>query len=180
MAGGCVRGDAQGVGEDDGLCLADELVPCGEPACPGRYAQLVKDDDEPAVAAMFAGELPAKQPGRDRVGGGGHVAAVAQVVPEQGGDGLGNVEPVRAELELGGFIGARDLADAQGGDPAGLLGVEHNQAVGDAVFEGEGVVEQQPADRRSRCSGADGGASASVWITGSSAPRRMRWCRACR
>lgn len=33
---------------------------------------------------MFAGELPGKQPGRGRVGGGGHVAAVAQVVPEQG------------------------------------------------------------------------------------------------
>lgn len=67
---------------------------------------------------MFAGELPGKQPGRDRVGGGGHVAAVAQVVPEQGGD------------------------------PAGLLAVEHNQAAGDAVFEGEGVIEQESADRR--------------------------------
>ena len=97
---------------------------------------------------MFDAELPGKQPGRDRVGGGGHVAAVAQVVPEQGGDGLGNVEPVRAELEPGGFIAARDLADAQRGDPAGLLAVERDQAAGDAVFEGEGVIEQQPADRR--------------------------------
>ena len=45
-------------------------------------------------------------------------------------------------------FGARDLAGAQGGDPAGLLAVEHHQAAGDAVFEGEGVVEQQPPDRR--------------------------------
>ncbi len=96
---------------------------------------------------MFAGELPGKQPGRGRVGGGGHIAAVAQVVPGQGGNGLGNVEPVGAELEPDGSISARDLADAQGGDPAGLLAVEHHQAAGDAVFEGEGVVEQQPADR---------------------------------
>jgi hypothetical protein len=74
-------------------------------------------------------------------------------VPKQGGDGLGNVEPVRAELEPGGGIGAPDLADAQRGDPAGLLAVEHNQAASDAVFEGEGVIEQQPADRRERLLG---------------------------
>jgi hypothetical protein len=76
-----------------GWCLADELVPCGQSARPGRDAQSAKDDDEPAVAAMFVGELPGKRPGEGRVSGGGYVAAVAQVVPEQGGDGLGNVEP---------------------------------------------------------------------------------------
>jgi len=97
VAGGCVRGDAQRVGEDGGWCLADELVPCGQPARPGRNAQPAKDGDELTVAAMFAGELPGKQSRRGRVGRGGHVAAVAQVVPEQGGDGLGNVEPVGAE-----------------------------------------------------------------------------------
>ena len=79
---------------------------------------------------------------------------VAQVVPEQGGDRPGNIEPVRAELEPGGGVSARDLGDAQGGDPAGLLAVEHHQTAGDAVFEGEGVVEEQPPDRRQpRCGG---------------------------
>jgi hypothetical protein len=63
VAGGCAGGDAQNVGEDGGWCLADELVPCGQPARPGRDAQLVKDDDEPAVAAMFAGELPGNSQG---------------------------------------------------------------------------------------------------------------------
>ena len=58
----------------------------------------MKDADESVVAAMFAGELPREQPRRGRVGCGGHVAAVAQVFPQQGGNGLGHVEPVRAEL----------------------------------------------------------------------------------
>ena len=40
-----------------------------------------------------------EQPRRGRVGSGGHIAAVAQVLPQQGGNGLGHVEPVRAELE---------------------------------------------------------------------------------
>ena len=66
MPGGCVRGDAQRVGEDGGWCLADELVPCGQPARPGRNAQPAKDGDELTVAAMFAGELPGKQPRRGR------------------------------------------------------------------------------------------------------------------
>ena len=58
----CVRGDAQRVGEDRGRCFVDELMPGGQPAGPGRDAELVKDADDPAVAAVFAGELPGKQP----------------------------------------------------------------------------------------------------------------------
>jgi hypothetical protein len=69
--------DAQRVGKDRGWCLAGEFAPCGQPACPGGDAHLVKNADEPAVAAVFAGELPGKQPRRGRVGCGGHVAAVA-------------------------------------------------------------------------------------------------------
>jgi hypothetical protein len=64
----CAWRDAERVGEDRGWCLADEFAPCGQPARPGRDAKLVKDADEPAVAAVFAGELPGKQPRRGRVG----------------------------------------------------------------------------------------------------------------
>jgi hypothetical protein len=41
--------------------LLRELAPCGQPARPGRDAELVEHADEPAVAAVFAGELPGKQ-----------------------------------------------------------------------------------------------------------------------
>jgi hypothetical protein len=92
------RRDAQRAGEDRGWRLADELAPGGQPACPGEDTQLVKGADEPAAAAMVAGELPGKQPRRGWIGGRGHVAAVAQVLSQQGGNGLGHVEPVRAEL----------------------------------------------------------------------------------
>ena len=57
MAHRRARRDAQHVGQDRGWCLPDELAPCGQPARPGRDAELVKRPDEPAVAAMFAGEL---------------------------------------------------------------------------------------------------------------------------
>ena len=65
MAGGCVRGDAQRIGEDGGWCLADELVPCGQPgAAPGPECRaLAKDDDEPAVTAMFAVSCPGNSQG---------------------------------------------------------------------------------------------------------------------
>jgi hypothetical protein len=114
---------------------------------PGGDAQLVKDADEPAVAAVFAGELPWKQPRRGRVGCGGHVAAAAQVLPQQGGNGLGHVEPVRAELEPGGAVGAGGVGGAQRGDSAGLLAVEHNKAADEAVTGREGLIQQQPPDR---------------------------------
>jgi hypothetical protein len=67
---------------------------------PGRDAELVKDAHEAAVAAVFAGELPGKQPRRGRGGRGGHLAAVAQVLPQQGGNGLGHVETVRARRKI--------------------------------------------------------------------------------
>jgi len=70
---------------------------------------LVEHADEPAVAAVFAGELPGKQSRRGRVGGRGHVGAVAQVLAQQGGNGLGHVEPVGAELEPGDAGGARGV-----------------------------------------------------------------------
>jgi hypothetical protein len=143
----CARRDSERVGEDRGWCLADELVPGGQPACPGGDAQLVKDADEPAVAAMFAGELPGKQPRRGRIGCGGHVAAVAQVLPQQGGNGLGHVEPVCAELEPGGAVGAGGVGGAQRGDFAGLLAVERDKAAGEAVARREGLIQQQPPDR---------------------------------
>jgi hypothetical protein len=109
---------------------------------------LVKNADEPVVAAILAGELPGKQPRRSRVGCRGHVAAVAQVFPQQGGNGLGNVKPVRAELEPGGAADAGGIGRAQRGDPADLLAVERDKAAGDAVAGREGLVEQQPPDRR--------------------------------
>jgi hypothetical protein len=37
-------------------------LPCGQAARPGRKAQPGKDDDEPTVAAVFAGEVAGKQP----------------------------------------------------------------------------------------------------------------------
>jgi len=43
--------------------MADDLVPCGWPARPGRNAQPAKDGDELTVAAMFAGELPGNSQG---------------------------------------------------------------------------------------------------------------------
>ncbi|HEY5988487.1 MAG TPA: hypothetical protein VIV12_19225 [Streptosporangiaceae bacterium] len=97
---------------------------------------------------MFAGELPGKQPRRGRVGCRGHVAAVAQVLPQQGGNGLGYVEPLRAELEPGGADAAERVDRLQCGDLAGLLAVERDKAAGEAVAEREVPVEQQPPDRR--------------------------------
>ena len=70
------------------------------------------------------------------------------MVPQQRGDGLRHVEPVGAELEPGDVAGAPDVGGAQGGDLADLLTVEHDEAAGDAVAEREGVIEQQPPDRR--------------------------------
>ncbi len=113
-----------------------------------------------------------------RVGRGGHVAAVAQVMPKQGGDGVRNVEPVRAKPEPGGGAGARDVGGAQGGDRADLLAVEQDEAAGDAVAGRDCLVEHQPPDRRESRLGAGPRASASVWITGKSMPRRMFWQRA--
>ena len=75
-------------------------------------------------------------------------AAVAQVLPQQGGNGLGHVEPVRAELEPGGAVGAGGVGRAQCGDPAGLLAVERDKATGKAVAEREGLIQQPPPDRR--------------------------------
>ncbi len=56
------RREAQRVGEDGGWCLPGELAPGGQAARPGRDAKLTENTDEPAVASVFAGELPGKQP----------------------------------------------------------------------------------------------------------------------
>jgi hypothetical protein len=69
-------------------------------------------------------------------------------MPKQGGDGVRNVEPVRAKPEPGGGAGARDVGGAQGCDRADLLAVEQDEAAGDAVAGRDGLVEQQPSDRR--------------------------------
>jgi len=127
------RRDAERVGEDRGWCVADELAPGGQPARPGGDTELVKHADEPAVAAMFAGKLPGKQPRRSRVGRRGHVGAVAQVFPQQGGNGLGHVKPVRAKLEPGGTVGAGGIGRTQRGDRADLLAVERDEAAGEPV-----------------------------------------------
>jgi hypothetical protein len=50
------------------------------------------------------------------------------VLPQQGDDGLGHVEPVGAELELGSTAGAGDFSGAECGDLAGLMAVEHDKA----------------------------------------------------
>jgi hypothetical protein len=65
------------VGLDQAVQDPGELAPSGQAACPGRDAELVKYPDEPAVAAVFAGELPGKQPRRGRIDGRGHVARLA-------------------------------------------------------------------------------------------------------
>jgi len=44
--------------------------------------------------------------------------------------------------------GARGVGGAQSGDRAGLLAVERDEAAGDAVAGCEGLLEQQPPDRR--------------------------------
>ena len=166
MAHRCARRDAQRVGEVGGWRLPGELAPGGQPARPGRDAELVEHADEPAVAAVFAGELPGKQPRRGRVGCRSHVGAVAQVLPQQGGNGLRHVEPVRAELEPGGAVGAGGIGRPQRGDRADLLAVERHEAAGDAVAA-------------SRASGPGGQASApTVLITGTSMLRMMRCWRA--
>ena len=96
----CARRDAQRVSEDRGWCLVDEFAPGGQLACPGGDAELVKDADEAAVAAVFGRELPGKPPWRGGGGRGGHVAAVAQVLPQQGRNGLGHVETVRVRRKI--------------------------------------------------------------------------------
>jgi hypothetical protein len=53
------------------------------------------------------------------------------VPPQQGGHGLGHVEPVRADLEPGAAAGAGDIGGAQRGDGAGLLAVERDEAAGE-------------------------------------------------
>ena len=58
---------------------------------------------------------------------------------------FGHVEPVGAELEPGGAVGAGDFGGAQCGDLAGLLAVEHDQAAGEAVAGREGVIDQAAA-----------------------------------
>jgi hypothetical protein len=54
-------------------------------------------------------------------------------VPQQGGDGLGQVEPVGAQPEPGGAVGTGGIGCTQCGDLAGLLAVERDQAAGEAV-----------------------------------------------
>ena len=155
MAHRCALRDAQCIGEDCRWCLPDKFAPGGQPARPGGDAKLVKNADEPTVAAMFAGELPGKQPRRGWVGCRGHVAAVAQVFPQQGGNGLGHIQPVRAELDLGTVADAASIGRAQRGDLADLLAVERHKTTGEAAAEREGLIQQQPPDRRRRAAADD-------------------------
>jgi hypothetical protein len=48
------RHDAERACEDCGWDLAGELPPCGQPARPGRDAELAKHADEPVVAGLSA------------------------------------------------------------------------------------------------------------------------------
>ncbi|MFI6452492.1 hypothetical protein ACIBF6_13120 [Streptosporangium amethystogenes] len=70
--------------------------------------------------------------------------AVGGDAPGQCGDGLGQMEGCIAEVEAHSLVADLDVLDGQAADRRCPLGIEEEKQTGEAVFNLEGVVVQEP------------------------------------
>ncbi len=132
--------ESEGVGDDGGGDLQDELAQGGDPRGAQGQAEVAQLGEHGPVAGGLASVAAGEQPGAGVVGGDVVVAAGGELVQqrvERGGDGAGRVTESQPGLAV---VVADQVADGQVQYSAERLGVEQYQAGGGAGPDRDGGI----------------------------------------
>jgi len=126
--------EAEGLGDDGGGCLEDELAEGGDPCGTHRESEVAQLGEDGGVGGWLAWVAAGDQP----VAGGG--GAVGDELEEQAGEGFGDGGGRVAEMDVHlAVVAAGDVAGGQADEAAEWLGVQEHEA-GDGADSGGCVV----------------------------------------